>query len=106
MGYDDAFKHRKDKSFRCECGSLTHQVEFTYWDNDGEWNGFDHELFITINLNKTRGLWSRLKYAFKYLIGTDDRFGGYEGLTFSPEQAKEMISFMQNFVDNSEGIKP
>lgn len=71
----------KHRIILCECSSTEHQVIFHH-DDDGD-------LFMSVHLQQSKGLWYRIKAAVKYIFGYRSRYGHWDALTIGPESIPE-----------------
>ena len=80
------FKH---KHIVCDCGSLEHQIVFSWFPDDDEY----HETFVNVYLS-SRSFWRRLTAGLRYIFGYKCVFGHWEETTLSPEQCAELAAFL------------
>jgi uncharacterized Fe-S cluster-containing radical SAM superfamily protein len=80
--------------FICQCHSHEHQIQFWYDEEENEFYTITH-------LCNSRGFFSRVKHAFKYIFGYTSRFGDWDELQFKPEDAEKLKKFL-----NETNVKP
>lgn len=79
------------KLFVCDCGNVDHQFIISSFD--------DEFIDIQIHLSDV-GFWSRLKYAFLYVIGKKSRYNGgaFGEILLNREQTVKLIETLKNYV--------
>ena len=76
------------KTFICDCHSLEHQMHFWYDDEL-------QQVYTEVHLVKY-GLFSRVKYALKYIFGYKSRFGAFDEFIFKPEDIKKLKEYLKD----------
>lgn len=74
---------KQTELFLCECHSPEHQFIVSYWDDD------DGEVYVEIHLNK-KPFWKRLKYAIMYIFGHQCKYGAFDEIILSPDDAERL----------------
>lgn len=75
----------------CQCHTAEHNIIIHYLD------GF---VYVDYHLVK-HGLWTRLKYAFKYLFGFQSKYGAYGEMILNPDDWQKV----QEIADYLKGDK-
>jgi hypothetical protein len=88
----------KELFVRCECGSIDHQIIFSFWpDDEPEHNLISMEVHLA-NL----GFFRRLKRAVRYALGQLSQYGDWDEVLIGPEKAKEIIEFLDEYLASYE----
>lgn len=82
----------------CECHSTDHQILFM-WEYDAELD--DQMAFMHVHLSPNRGFWQRLWYGLQYAFGRKSRFGAFDEVILSPNDADKL----QRVVKHLKNIK-
>ena len=80
-------------SVTCACHSAEHNLQLAYYDDADDW-----ELFASVHL-VSRGLLSRIWTAIRYVFGYRCRYGEWEELLIGTRDAREVIEFLQAYLD-------
>ncbi len=76
----------------CNCGSSEHQIIFTY-------NEDEKEVYMEVHLSKQRRFFKRFWHALKYIFGYRCRYGDFEEVIITPEDADKFLK-IYNFLKN------
>ena len=91
--------HLKRHLIICECGTPEHQVIFQYFDDEKpEWQELYMDFHLVNSGNIFKNLWTGIRWAFGY----KSNYGQFDEFIINPEEVKNMIAFLQEFVDASE----
>jgi hypothetical protein len=87
--------HLKRHLVICECGTPEHQVIFQYFDDEKpEWQELYMDVHLVNHGNIFKNLWSAIRWAF----GHKSIYGQFDEFIISPDEAKSMITFMEEFI--------
>lgn len=91
--------HLKRHLVLCDCGTPEHQVIFQYFEDEKpEWQLLYMDFHLTNYGNIFKNLWTAIRWAFGY----KSMYGQFDEFVINPQEAKDMIGFLQKFVDTTE----
>jgi len=79
----------KEEIVICECGSVEHQIIFTYDEDEYD----DKEVYALIHLNK-KPFWKRVSYGLKYIFGRQSNYGAFDEFIFNPKDVNKLQSLV------------
>lgn len=85
--------------FICECYSPEHTLRFLYIEEEPK------EIFATIHLGNNNNFFKRVWYGLKYIFGYQCRYGHFDEFCIRPEDARQMIFFLEEFEKKREKTK-
>lgn len=72
----------------CSCGSCEHQAILSYWHDE------DYpEVYLSIHLITWEGFWRRLWTGLRYAFGYKSKYGHFDEMVITPEEAKNIRDF-------------
>ncbi len=80
----------------CDCCDDSHIIVLRFDDDEDV-----PELYISVQLNPSKGLWSRLKIALRYIAGKRSHFGWdghWDSGGISPESARAAEKLIQEYL--------
>ena len=77
---------------RCECRSLDHIVELSVWDDEPK------EAYFTFHLKTWRSFWKRIPYAFRYLFGLTQRYGAWDEMCLTQDDATALHDALAHYI--------
>lgn len=83
----------------CECGSPEHQFIFTY---DPEDDSFPFTL--SPHLTTYHNVFMRLWYALKYVFGYKSKFGAFDEVIVSKEDATKLRNVLNEYINDKSSI--
>lgn len=84
----------KHESFLCECHDKEHQIIFEI-DKD------TNELICSVHLSSWFGIFKRIKYAIKYILGYKSRYGNWDVVIFKKEDIPRLKKLIEEIENNS-----
>jgi hypothetical protein len=79
----------------CGCSTPEHQLIFRY-DPDDE--PVEKALYISVHLGYWENFWRRWIMAVKYLFGYKSRYGEFDEIIVTVEEAKRLIAYLYGYV--------
>lgn len=82
----------------CQCGSLEHMAHFglTWWTDNKKLEGC--EFYVQIHLAPTT-FFERLKNAFTYLFGINNKSGSFDEILITRERADKLVEMINKFIE-------
>jgi len=83
----------------CLCSSPSHQFSLTYEDYGDDW---PNEFYLTPHLCQCKNFWGRVVAGIKYIFGVRSPYGDFCSISISPDDAKEIVAYIQNNLTNEQ----
>lgn len=78
---------------QCTCGSTEHLVVFQKFDKNIDPSDED-AFYISVQLRQWRPFWKRFLCAIKYIFGYQSRYGHWDCVSVSREEAENLRKFL------------
>ncbi len=84
----------------CQCGDVSHQMVISFDPHPG----FNDSIWFHIHLSDI-GLWNRIRYAFRYILGKKSRYGdgAFAEILLDKAETKKLINtlvYHYNIMEN------
>jgi len=80
----------------CDCYFIEHQLIFEYLTDE---ESDEKSLSINIHLTAWENFFQRLVAGIRYAFGHKSRYGEFDNILVSPDEAKNLIEFLQKFIE-------
>lgn len=78
----------ESKYFECKCHSSDHTIRFVIDDEDDE-------IYVEVQLNRTKNVFQRIWAALKYICGHECRYGHWDCTLLKDEDREELIKILE-----------
>ena len=86
----------KEMFITCDCRSAEHILRYTYLIEDDE-----KELFTEVYLHQYNSFWKRMWIGIKYVFGYRCKYGHWDCVLITEEDAKRLKSFLETFLNDN-----